>query len=43
MPFSLDEYLNEEPILISEDTPPMIPDFIKAQLQWLITYLELDV
>jgi hypothetical protein len=30
--FSLDEYLDEETILISEDTPPMLPDYIKAQL-----------
>jgi len=43
LPFSLDEYLDEEPILILEDTPPMIPDYIKAQLQRLIIYLELDV
>ena len=43
LPFSLDEYLDEEPILISKDTPPMIPDYIKAQLQRLITHLELDV
>jgi hypothetical protein len=43
LPFPLDEYLDEEPILISEDTSPMISDFIKAQLRRLITHLELDV
>jgi hypothetical protein len=42
LPFTLDEYLDEEPILISEITPPTIPDFIKAQLQRLIDHLELD-
>jgi len=41
-PFALDEYLDEEPILILEDTPPTIPDFIKAQLQRLNDHLELD-
>jgi hypothetical protein len=32
LPFALDEYLDEESILIPEDTPPTIPDSIKAQL-----------
>jgi len=41
--FSLEEYLDEEPILILEDTPPTIPDHIKAQLQRLINHLELDI
>jgi len=40
--FGLDEYLDEEPILILEDTPLAIPDFIKAQLQRLMDHLELD-
>jgi len=39
----LDEYLNQEPIMISEDTPPTIPDHVKAQLQRLINHLELDI
>jgi hypothetical protein len=43
LPFPLDEYLDEEPILVSEDTPSTIPDYIKAQLQRLINHLELDV
>jgi len=43
LPFALDEYLDEEPILISEDTPPTIPDSIKAQLQRLNDHLELDI
>jgi hypothetical protein len=43
LPFPLDECLDEEPILISEDTPPIIPDYINARLQRLITHLELDV
>jgi len=42
LPFALDEYLNEESILILEDTPPTIPDFIKAQLHRLMDHLELD-
>jgi hypothetical protein len=43
LPFALDEYIDEEPILISEDTPPIIPDFIKAQLQRLMDHLELAI
>jgi len=43
LPFALDEYLDEEPIPISEDTPTTIPDSIKAQLQRLIDHLELDI
>jgi hypothetical protein len=43
LPFSLDEYLDEEPIRISKDTPTMIPNYIKAQLSRLITHLELDI
>jgi hypothetical protein len=42
-PYSLDEYLDDETILISEGTPPMIPDYIKAQLQRLVTRLGLDI
>jgi hypothetical protein len=30
--FSLDEYIDEETILVLEDTPPMIPNHIKAYL-----------
>ena len=43
LPLSLEEYLDEEPILILEDTPPTIPDHIKAQLQRLINHLELNI
>jgi hypothetical protein len=43
LPFSLDEYLDEDIILIPEDTSPVIPDHIKAQLQRLVTHLELDI
>ena len=43
LPFSLDEYLDEETILISKDTSQIIPNHIKAQLQKLITYLDLDI
>jgi hypothetical protein len=32
LPFALDEYIDEEPILILEDTPPTIHDSIKAHL-----------
>jgi hypothetical protein len=32
LPFSLDEYIDEKIIPVPEDTPPMIPDYIKAQL-----------
>jgi hypothetical protein len=32
LPLSLDEYLDEETILVLEDTPPMIPNYIKAPL-----------
>ena len=38
----MDGYLDEEPILILEDTPSTIPDFIKGQLQRLIDHMELD-
>jgi hypothetical protein len=43
MPFSLDEYIDEEIILVPEDTSLTIHDHIKAQLQRLITHLELDI
>jgi hypothetical protein len=43
LPFSLDEYLDEESILISQDTPPTIPNHVKAQLQRVINHLELDI
>jgi hypothetical protein len=32
LPFSLDKYLDEETILVLEDTPLMLSDYIKAQL-----------
>jgi len=43
LPFSLDEYLDEEIIFVSEDTSPIMPNHIKTQLQRLITHLELDI
>jgi hypothetical protein len=43
LPFALDEYIDEESILILEDTPPTISDSIKAHLQRLVDHLELDI
>jgi hypothetical protein len=32
LPFSLDDYIDEEIISVPKDTPLIIPDHIKAQL-----------